>query len=369
MIATAMSRTNIIRLLFTTIVFLFFFAPAVYAVDSPRLNVSIGSSGQSLIFDPVQCSGGKCRIGWLSQYIGAIYRYGVGFAAVLAVLMIMIGGVVWLTSAGSSPRVSTAKDFITSAITGLVLALFSYTILYTINPALVALKPLEVPQVTDVDVGELSNLSASKIFCASDADTDIGLDIEDGSFTDAGIDQSDVEPGDIPGMLDFDSTPVEQNVEPTALPADCGRFNFTNSYGVDPNILRAIAATESSCNPSAQNTTGGAYGLMQITLPTASSVAGRTVTAEELRNNPQLSIDLAARYIANNQDAHNNHPAHIFAGYNGGYGTRAVNGRSGPLAPSRDCSGVLAYECCRNPGGLAETQGYVVRALSYYEGQ
>lgn len=90
------------------------------------------------------------NIPWIGQYVSALYQYGVGLAAVLAVVMIMIGGFLWLTSGGSPNRAGKAKEFITSALLGLLLALFSYTILYTINPRLVTMGSLKVVKVAEM---------------------------------------------------------------------------------------------------------------------------------------------------------------------------------------------------------------------------
>lgn len=79
----------------------------------------------------------------LGTYIQAIYKYGLALGASLAVIVIMIGGVIWLTSAGSPEKVKNAKNYIGGAITGLVLLLGSYLLLYTINPKLVEFGPLE----------------------------------------------------------------------------------------------------------------------------------------------------------------------------------------------------------------------------------
>jgi len=88
-------------------------------------------------------AGTEClQVNWISDYIVAIYKYGIGLAAVLAVVVIMVGGFIWLVSGGSSTRVSTAKDFIVSALAGLMLALFSFVILYAVNPRLVSLGPI-----------------------------------------------------------------------------------------------------------------------------------------------------------------------------------------------------------------------------------
>ncbi|MFA6410969.1 MAG: pilin, partial [Candidatus Buchananbacteria bacterium] len=98
----------------------------------PKINILFGST--KLEFQSVSCEGGKCSIPWISQYISSLYTYAVGAAAILAMVMIMIGGFIWLLSAGSPDKVGKAKEFITSALTGLLLALFSFLILNTVNP-------------------------------------------------------------------------------------------------------------------------------------------------------------------------------------------------------------------------------------------
>ena len=90
------------------------------------------------------------NIPWIAEYINAVYRWGVSIAAVLAVIMIIAGGLTWLTAGGNSKQVETAKTYIIGALTGLVLALGSYTILWLINPQLTLLKPLRIPYVQNV---------------------------------------------------------------------------------------------------------------------------------------------------------------------------------------------------------------------------
>ncbi|MFA5021855.1 MAG: hypothetical protein WC508_02155, partial [Patescibacteria group bacterium] len=55
-----------------------------------------------------------------------------------------------LMSAGSPDKVGKAKEFITAALTGLVLALFSFLILNTVNPRLTQLQPLQVNSVQSI---------------------------------------------------------------------------------------------------------------------------------------------------------------------------------------------------------------------------
>src|SRR3989344_5120444 len=121
----------------------------------PQLSVQIGEN--TIDFDAVSCAPGEeCEIGWISQYVVAVYRYGVGLAAILAAIMIMVGGFLWLTSGGSPDRVGKAKEFITGSLTGLLLALFSYLILYTVNPRLVALEPISITRPAEVEIGDFS---------------------------------------------------------------------------------------------------------------------------------------------------------------------------------------------------------------------
>jgi len=124
---------------------------AATPLKPPSIKMSIGNfSGWGDSGGWTQ-SGDKVSISWLSDYISVLYQYGVGIAAVLAAVMIMAGGFIWLMSAGSPDKVGKAKDFIVSALTGLFLALFSFIILTTINPRLISMEPLEigVPKFTE----------------------------------------------------------------------------------------------------------------------------------------------------------------------------------------------------------------------------
>lgn len=90
-----------------------------------------------------------CQIDWIGKYIAGIYRYGISLAAVLAVVAVMFGGFVWLSSAGKPDKIKTAQGIIGGAFAGLFLALFSFIILQTVNPRLVSLDPLEILSVKE----------------------------------------------------------------------------------------------------------------------------------------------------------------------------------------------------------------------------
>lgn len=71
------------------------------------------------------------------EYIMTLYKFGLWTIGICAVIMIMIGGFTYITSAGNSSRTTEAKKIITDAIAGVFLALISFLLLYTINPDLV----------------------------------------------------------------------------------------------------------------------------------------------------------------------------------------------------------------------------------------
>ncbi len=72
----------------------------------------------------------------LGNYLGMIWRVSLGLAGVLAVLMIVWGGFDYVYSDAIGKKVE-GKEKIQNALLGLVLALASWLILYTINPSLV----------------------------------------------------------------------------------------------------------------------------------------------------------------------------------------------------------------------------------------
>jgi hypothetical protein len=75
-----------------------------------------------------------------SEYLSGVYILGLVLVVIGAVFMLVIGGFQYLTSAGNTSALSSAKHTIEGALFGLFLALVAYLILYVINPDLVNLK-------------------------------------------------------------------------------------------------------------------------------------------------------------------------------------------------------------------------------------
>ncbi|MBI3952404.1 MAG: hypothetical protein HY336_00420 [Candidatus Doudnabacteria bacterium] len=73
----------------------------------------------------------------LPKCINQIYTWSLGAAALLALLMIILGGYSIMTAQGNGEQATKGKEYIYSAVIGLLLLFTAYLLLRTINPDLV----------------------------------------------------------------------------------------------------------------------------------------------------------------------------------------------------------------------------------------
>ena len=94
-----------------------------------KLNVNIPGLSEIASKYPVKCEKTgdteSCKIPWVGIYIHAIYNYTIKIIIIIAAIALMIGGVLWLISAGNANRVSQAKNWIKGSLIGLILSLTS----------------------------------------------------------------------------------------------------------------------------------------------------------------------------------------------------------------------------------------------------
>jgi hypothetical protein len=76
----------------------------------------------------------------IGEYIESIYNYLLLIVGIVAAIVLMVGGILWLSAGGNTERIGQAQKLITGSLTGLVLMLTSYILLVTINPNLVDFK-------------------------------------------------------------------------------------------------------------------------------------------------------------------------------------------------------------------------------------
>lgn len=143
-----MKRKNKIKLFLLSAIFIIgigLIIPAISfaqeSADPIKLQIAIPGLG-----DKVQS---------LSQYIFYFYKFLVGTAGVLAMVMMMWGGFKRLYSFGSSSLIQSSNETIISALIGLVIALASYFLLNLIDPRMVNLKTLNITPVHREEIGGL----------------------------------------------------------------------------------------------------------------------------------------------------------------------------------------------------------------------
>lgn len=128
----------------------------------PTLNVEI----PGLEFtDPTYSGGGNSLVSsnFIAEYINAIYVWILSAGALIAVVMMMIGGLQYVLARGKSQYIEKAKTRITNAITGMVLLLAAYNIAYLIDPNIVSLETIAIavvqPIITEDTAGDIGPLS------------------------------------------------------------------------------------------------------------------------------------------------------------------------------------------------------------------
>ncbi len=120
------------------LVFLCFISFSVNAAEddvyyAPELNVSI--QGLDFTESPIIINGDYITIPFLATYIYAFFKYSVGIAVLVAAIMLIYGGYLYLLSS-TGIQVQNAKQKMIDAIVGMVIFLGAYVIIANINPNL-----------------------------------------------------------------------------------------------------------------------------------------------------------------------------------------------------------------------------------------
>ena len=284
-------------------------------------TVSTSSSSGNFSYTPMEAIPGfEGKTNDFPSYVLALYKFGLWTIGIAAVLMISIGGYMYLTSAGNNSSVEKAKSIITDALIGFVLAMVSWLILYIINPDLVSFTSLN--QVMD---------KAARSY--------------DGTY------------------------PVITN----DMPKDCNAQEWqdlfskvSQSSGIDKCALQALAAIESGCNKVPSRTQGGRdCSVVQI-----AAHDNCQTTCEDLETNPQKALECGARYLnkcSSNYRTNNEEQKlrDMYAGYNGGCGA---------LSSSNSCSGMtngfgnpyMKWDCPKDCGGYCPVPARTSVFLNYY---
>jgi len=203
----------------------------------------------------------------LSEYLNLMIKLFIGICAVLAVIMIVMGGIEYMTSELISSK-EAGKERITHAILGLLLALGAWTLLYTINP-----KILNVKSLANVTVEVALNDSIPQTYNPSTKKYNNGYTY--------GADWTTVGP-----LADLTTSGATvSNSQCTTV----GQPNCTSTRGLNPSTLNAIHQGCPSCQLIVTGGTefwlhGGAKGS------TSHQIGSSSV---DLRPNPTLNAYLS----------------------------------------------------------------------------
>jgi len=227
----------------------------------PKLNIPLpGSTFRTQVFKVERCidpltgkeviEKGKTTlvISALCDYMQALFKLAVGFAILLAVIVIMHNGLRWAASAGSATAISEAKNGISNALVGLLLLLGGVLLLRIINPDLVICRPfmIEKAKLPDASLVGVSTIPEDLI-TISGANTEDTLtkDVQEALVAVLKKIQDDkpweeTYPGHKPRLADASRSPEKQlqlYVDNCVFPGGQRSTNFAcNGTGDSPEI-------------------------------------------------------------------------------------------------------------------------------------
>lgn len=274
-------------------------------------------------YTPMESIPGFGRPTDFAGYVMAIYKFGIWTIGLAALLMIMIGGYMYLTSAGNTSQAGKAKDIITDAIAGIILVFVSWLLLYTINPELVKINSLEsaVEKAARNYTGSYPTITST-------------------------------------------------------MPSDCKSdewqtiFNdVASSSGVDKCILQALTAIESGCTQVPNRTFGGRdCSAVQIN---AGDLCKSYGDCNVLEADPKKALECAASYLKACSSKYRNSPDEqkirdAYAGYNGGCGALFASNSCGEDMKNDYGNSYLKWDCPKQCGGYCPVPARTTVFLNYY---
>lgn len=307
----------------------------------------------------------------LLDYLDTIYKFGIAISAILAFVMISVASfVIMVSGAGNASKIGDAKSMVGDAIFGLILALTAYLFLYVINPDLLSANKEKQKTAGEVAYKEgtaskVSNNSGYKKACPNGNESENPIKYKKSPANE----QS------------FEEDCSNNTVMAKAFEKYGKDLDESGDPGINGNcLLKALAQRESRCGaldkkprevPTESEGTVTVCGLMQMADGTAKSLGHSGGCDQELVENDDLAVKLAADYINENKGSVSSlsgydRIAGLIAGYNSGY-AKVVNGKIQSLGDSDDCPGYLAFQCCINPGKLDESIGHAWNVVGLYK--
>lgn len=324
----------------------------------PKLNVPIpGLANFSL---PVGKEGDFIYFPWLAEYIKAFYKFAISLSGVIAAMMIMAGGFTWLTSGGSSDRITSAKNYIFGAVIGLILALGSYFILNVINPKLTTLSSIG-STIVPIMEGGAGGVAGGP---SNPWKGDKNFDKYDAILTNAAKMNRNIDCTFVKSIMLIESHGTE-TVGPLT--------NYGRAYG----ITQMLPFTANGLKQYLKMDNKDSDQMYKEIKYDQLSIKNIEITGELLKNSPTLDIYLGAIYLSRLWYNEENADCGVQNGVQKGtkksdnleekiiLTAAAYNG--GPKANcwSVDCKGQTWWECVKNPK-FSQTRKYTKSALETF---
>jgi hypothetical protein len=205
-------------------------APTEPTVFKVNLNVPLGKNLSSFTV------GGNI----LGLYLQYWYGFLIGTIGILAAIMIMAGGFIYLTSGGDKGKAGEGQKMISSAITGIVLAFGVYTILYLVNPELLKIK---IPSINPVTVDKFDTPPENKDQSAASRGTGTGPSVQ----------SSPQEDNRVRDILTQSGIPVTSS----GNCSDCNNPKCTCVGGLTPEAIAGAQTLRTTCSGATVAVTGG----------------------------------------------------------------------------------------------------------------
>lgn len=347
--------SSILFALLNLLLVAFIFAQPVLAGDASVTTTKDGKTKDIFLttipasYTLEQPLGAKAQVANIGEYINLVYRYALGIIGIIATVLIMVGGLIWLSSAGNEQLITQGKEIITSAVIGLVIGLFSYSILYWINPKLLSL---------DMAVFKIPiPPEDTSISCTSDSPL---------------VEKT--------GARECSNYPEKEGPDAVSSQDINSWITKSNSGSkMSLTFIKAIMLQESAGNQSYScinaQSGAGACGLMQVVPDTAADhdpgscglskcvgVKDRTSDAakaccKEMITNPEGAICMGVRYLhwlAARPATSGGNEQLVAAAYNGGLGA---------IQYDSNCPGQYHYQC----KGVSETMQYGPSTMKHKE--
>lgn len=156
---------------------------------TPQLEIPI----PDLSFAKAVADSNVVTSNFIGEYVTGVYKFLIGFAVTIAIVMMMIGGIQYVVGA-TSGDIGKAKERIRNAVVGFVLLLFVYVILFTVNPQTTLFSSLELKYIAEIPTENFFEpTDANAIACtASGADLTGVNAFQDCMLSNFGTSEADV---------------------------------------------------------------------------------------------------------------------------------------------------------------------------------